>query len=138
MERIAPAPWFLVRGFDHAGTIPATDALGGARMARVGLMVEETRDATSANDDPLVRIAARRIVRKIKAEAQTPQFGRLLILQAAGAAGDALLALALAGTLFFSVPTADARGKIVLYLLLTMAPFAIVGPLMARFLDRHK
>ena len=90
------------------------------------------------DDESLVRIAARRAVRKVRAEAETPEFGRLLILQASSAAGDALFALALAGTLFFSLPDADARGKIVLYLLLTMAPFALVGPILARFLDAHR
>lgn len=89
-------------------------------------------------DESLVRIAARRTAKKIRAEAETPEFGRLLIIQATSAAGDALFALALAGTLFFSLPDAEARGKIVLYLLLTMAPFALVGPLLARFLDAHR
>jgi hypothetical protein len=89
-------------------------------------------------DEPLVRIAARRAARKLRAEAATPEFGRLLILQATSATGDALVALALAGTLFFSVPAADARGNLVIYLLLTMAPFAVVGPLLARFLDAHR
>ena len=90
------------------------------------------------DDEPLVRIATRRAVRKMKAEAETPEFGRLLILQASSAAGDALFALALAGTLFFSLPDTEARGKIVLYLLLTMAPFALIGPLLARVLDAHR
>lgn len=97
-----------------------------------------SRAEPPVDDEPLVRIAARRAVKKLRAEAETPAFGRLLVLQAASAAGDALLALALAGTLFFSLPPADARGRIVLYLLLTMAPFAVVGPLLARFLDGHR
>lgn len=63
---------------------------------------------------------------------------RLLLHQASGAAGDALVALALAGSLFFSVPEATARGRVLLYLGLTMAPFAVVAPLLARILDRFK
>ena len=58
--------------------------------------------------------------------------------QASGAAGDALVTLALAGSLFFSVPEATARGRVLLYLALTMAPFAIVSPLLARTLDRFR
>ena len=69
------------------------------------------RTRSGVDDDSLVRIAARRAAKKIRAEAETPEFGRLLILQAASAAGDALLALALAGTLFFSVPAADAAWR---------------------------
>ncbi len=57
-------------------------------------------------------------------------------MQALGAAGDALVALALAGSLFFSVPETTARGRVLLYLLLTMAPFAIAAPLLSRALDR--
>jgi hypothetical protein len=63
---------------------------------------------------------------------------RLLWFQASGAAGDALVALTLAGSLFFSVPAATARGRVLLYLLLTMAPLAIVSPLLARTLDRFR
>ena len=63
---------------------------------------------------------------------------RLLWHQASGAAGDALVALALAGSLFFSVPETTARGRVLLYLGLTMAPFAVVSPLLARILDRFK
>ena len=63
---------------------------------------------------------------------------RLLMHQVSGAAGDALVALALAGSLFFSVPETTARGRVLLYLGLTMAPFAIVSPLLARILDRFK
>lgn len=96
------------------------------------------RAERSVDDEPLVRIAARRVAKKVRAEAETPEFGRLLALQACSAAGDALIALALAGSLFFSIPAAEAKGKVVLYLVLTMAPFAVVGPLLARSLDSHR
>ncbi|MGI8774699.1 MAG: MFS transporter [Actinomycetota bacterium] len=85
-----------------------------------------------------VSIVARRAVNKLRKDAKTPEFGRLLLYQATGAAGDALLALALAGTLFFSVPETTARGRVALYLALTVAPFAVVSPVLARILDRHR
>jgi hypothetical protein len=50
--------------------------------------------------------------------------------------GDALIALALAGSLFFSIDPSDARWRIGLYLALTMAPFAVVAPLIGPSLDR--
>ena len=96
------------------------------------------REVGAADEESLLRIAARRAVRGLRRDATTPGFARLLMFQASGAAGDALLALALAGTLFFSVPEATARGKVALYLLLTVAPFAVVSPLLARVLDRHR
>ncbi|MCF6378982.1 MFS transporter [Nocardioides KLBMP 9356] len=61
---------------------------------------------------------------------------RLIELHAFNAAGDAAVTISLAGTLFFSVPTGEARGQVALFLALTMLPFAIVAPLIGPFLDR--
>ncbi|HEY7875711.1 MAG TPA: MFS transporter [Actinomycetota bacterium] len=90
------------------------------------------------DEDSLFVIAFRRIVRRLRHDAGTPEFGRLLLVQASGSAGDALLALALAGSLFFSVPETTARGRVGLYLALTVAPFAIVSPLLSRVLDHFR
>jgi hypothetical protein len=51
-------------------------------------------------------------------------------------AGDALLAIALSDSIFFSVPVGQARWRVTAYLLLTMLPLALAGPLMAPILDR--
>ena len=53
-------------------------------------------------------------------------------------AGDTLVTMALADSLFFSIRPGAARGKVILYLLLTMAPFAVVGPLLGPVLDRSR
>jgi hypothetical protein len=53
-------------------------------------------------------------------------------------AGDTLVAVALAGTLFFSVPSSEARGNVALYLLLTLAPFAVVAPVLGGIFGRFK
>src|SRR6266700_1317568 len=63
---------------------------------------------------------------------------RLLDLHAASCAGDALIAVGLAGTIFFQVPTGEARGKVALYLLITMAPFALLAPVVGPVLDRFR
>jgi MFS family permease len=63
---------------------------------------------------------------------------RLIELHAVNAAGDAALAVSLAGTLFFTVPSGEARGQIALFLGVTMLPFAIVAPLIGPFLDRFR
>ncbi len=60
---------------------------------------------------------------------------RLAWVHAISTLGDALVAVALAGTLFFAVPVAAARPRVALYLLLTVAPFAVVAPLLGRLLD---
>lgn len=61
---------------------------------------------------------------------------RLIELHAFNAAGDAAVAISLAGTLFFQVPSGEARDQVALFLGLTMLPFAIVAPLIGPFLDR--
>jgi MFS family permease len=100
--------------------------------------VSSARQSKNSDDEPLFRIAARRTAKRWREDAATPEFGRFLAYQATGAAGDALIALGLAGSLFFSVPQADARDRVALYLLFTMAPFAIAAPFLATFLDRHR
>ncbi|QWC84115.1 MFS transporter [Nocardioidaceae bacterium] len=61
---------------------------------------------------------------------------RLIEMHAFSAAGDAAVAISLAGTLFFAVPTGEARGQVALFLGLTMLPFAVVAPLIGPLLDR--
>lgn len=63
---------------------------------------------------------------------------RLLELHAFNTAGDAAVAVSLAGTLFFTVPTEEAGAQVALFLVLTMLPFAIVAPLIGPFLDRFR
>jgi len=51
-------------------------------------------------------------------------------------ASDAAIAVALANTLFFSAATGEDKTKVALYLLITIAPFAIIAPLIGPLLDR--
>jgi MFS family permease len=69
--------------------------------------------------------------------APTP-FARLVYAHAVSVAGDACITVSLAGSLFFQNPTAAAREKVLLYLALTMAPFAIVAPVLGPALDRSR
>ncbi|HZA84541.1 MAG TPA: hypothetical protein VFC13_24200 [Actinomycetes bacterium] len=72
---------------------------------------------------------------QLRARAGGRPLDRLAWVHATSTAGDALVAVALAGTLFFAVPVAAARPRVALYLLLTVAPFAVVAPLLGRLLD---
>ncbi|WP_280269572.1 MFS transporter [Nocardia wallacei] len=49
---------------------------------------------------------------------------------------DAAIAVALANTLFFSAASAESKSKVALYLLITIAPFAVIAPLIGPLLDR--
>jgi MFS family permease len=83
------------------------------------------------------RYTARQARRAADAEgAGDSGLARLIELHAFNAAGDTAVAISLAGTLFFQVPTGEARGQVALFLGLTMLPFAIVAPLIGPFLDR--
>lgn len=63
---------------------------------------------------------------------------RLIDLHGVNGVGDALVAVGLAGTLFFSVPVGEARPRVALYLLVTMAPFALLAPVVGPMLDRFQ
>jgi len=67
--------------------------------------------------------------------AVTP-FIRLARVHAGNSAADAMIAVALAGSLFFSIDPDAARWRVLLYLLLTIAPFAIVGPFIGPAIDK--
>ncbi len=51
-------------------------------------------------------------------------------------ATDAAMAVALANTLFFAAATGESKDRVALYLLITIAPFAVIAPLIGPALDR--
>src|SRR5215475_5134647 len=63
---------------------------------------------------------------------------RLLDLHAASCAGDTLVTMGLATTVFFNAQVGQARGQVALYLLITMVPFAILAPIVGPLLDRFR
>ena len=62
---------------------------------------------------------------------------RLTELHAVNVAADAALTVSLAGTVF-ALPTDEARGRVALFLVLTMAPFVLLAPLIGPLLDRFR
>ncbi len=79
-----------------------------------------------------------RVVHRLTGASGASQTGlsALIELTAAGSAGDAFVAVALAGTVFFNTSLHEARSQVVLYLVLTMAPFALLAPFIGPMLDR--
>lgn len=88
--------------------------------------------ATGAGVMRLVRFARRQARAQGAGESG---LARIIELHTFNTAGDAAVAIALAGTLFFAQP-GEARDQVALFLGLTMLPFAIVAPLLGPFLDR--
>ncbi len=123
---------------------PPTDATAGSRLAGAGRGVRAASRGVGRGVAGATRVTGRAgkfTVRQARRAARAEGAGesglsRLIELHAFNAAGDAAVAISLAGTLFFQVPTGEARGQVALFLGLTMLPFAIVAPLIGPFLDR--
>lgn len=60
----------------------------------------------------------------------------LIEMTAVSGGADAFVTVALAGTIFFSTSVDQARGRVVLFLIITMAPFALLAPFIGPALDR--
>ena len=69
---------------------------------------------------------------------QRSPFGRLALTHVLMTAGDTMFAVSLAGSLFFSISPTAAKDKVLLYLLLTMGPFAVVAPALGPLIDRSR
>ena len=65
-------------------------------------------------------------------------FQRFARVHTLSSIGDGLVTIALAGSIFFSVDPSAAREKVALYLFLTIAPFAVVTPLIGPAVDRAR
>ncbi|MBZ5739590.1 MFS transporter [Nocardioides mangrovi] len=117
----------------HPETRAGADATEEGRGAKVARGLGATARATGRAGRYTMRQARR------AAEAQgagESGLSRLIQMHFFNTAGDAAVAISLAGTLFFTVPSGEARGQVALFLGLTMLPFAIVAPLIGPFLDR--
>src|SRR5687768_62319 len=110
----------------------------GVRHARVTPLGQDERMARPfAVTRDVSRTAARRVRAAARADgADRSGLAALISVHALHAAGDALVAVALAGTLFFNVPLGEARTSVGLYLLLTMLPFTLLVPVAGPLLDR--
>jgi hypothetical protein len=64
------------------------------------------------------------------------KFRRLSITHAAMVGGDAAMIVALADSLFFSIEPGAARGRVLLFLIVSFAPFVVIAPLIGPVIDR--
>ncbi|SNR84040.1 Major Facilitator Superfamily protein [Blastococcus mobilis] len=111
---------------------PTTALPGPAAPAKLTV----TRVA-AARSRELTAAAARRVRAASRADgAGESGLTQLLWVNALHMAGDAMIAVSLAGTLFFAATTDAQRGNVALYLLVTMAPFAVLAPVIGPALDR--
>jgi hypothetical protein len=64
------------------------------------------------------------------------KFRRLAITHAAMMGGDAAMLVALADSLFLSISPSAARGRVLLFLVVSFAPFLLIAPLIGPVIDR--
>ncbi len=104
----------------------------------------QVNEAASTASTAAEAATKRRLTRRVEGSSGGPgaeafsvsTFARLARTHGMSAGGDALVAIALADSLFFSIDPNDARWQVALYLMLTMAPFAIVAPFLGPAMDR--
>ncbi|MED7929371.1 MFS transporter [Nonomuraea sp. LP-02] len=116
------------------GAADAGRAAGRAGRATAGGTARAGR--ATANGVRSVGRATRRLT--YAGGAGRTGLGRLIELSAGNSAGDALVTVALASTVFFGVPVGEARGSVALYLVITMLPFALLAPFVGPILDRFR
>ncbi|KNB51507.1 MFS transporter [Streptomyces caatingaensis] len=110
--------------------------MGAIRSAKGGPLRRGGQGVVRAVRAP-VSFAARGVRRATNAHgAGESGLAKLIELHAVNSAGDMMVTVALASTIFFSVPTEAARGRVALYLAVTMAPFTLLAPVIGPLLDR--
>ena len=86
-----------------------------------------------------VRLISRKVILASKADgAHESGLTALIWNQVLSYGTDAMITVALAGTVFFGASAHAQRGNVLLYLLVTMAPFALVAPFIGPALDRFQ
>lgn len=68
-------------------------------------------------------------------QAPATPFRRLAVVHLLSTGGDAITAVALAGSVFVSVSLTAARGRTAIGLVCTLLPFLVVGPFLGRIID---
>jgi MFS family permease len=119
-----------VNGAGPGTSRPGSPPSGAPRKLTVTrVAAARTRELTAA--------AVRRVMAASRADgAAESGLAQLLWVNALHMAGDAMIAVSLAGTLFFAAATNAQKSNVALYLLVTMAPFAVLAPVIGPALDR--
>ncbi|HZC72913.1 MAG TPA: MFS transporter [Jatrophihabitans sp.] len=108
---------------------PPPTGAGGAALILGRAAVQGTNKAA--------RLVTRKVITASKANgADESGLTALIWNQVLSYGTDAMITVALASTVFFGASASAQRGNVLLYLLITMAPFAVVAPVIGPLLDR--
>lgn len=120
----------------HSGSGPAAPP-GRTRTPPAGTGGVTVTRAVLARSSYLSRLLAHKVITASEADgARESGLTAMIWNQVMSYGADAMVTVALAGTVFFSAPSDAQRGNVLLYLLMTMAPFAVVAPIIGPALDR--
>ncbi len=98
---------------------------------------EQPARGVVARGNHLAKNVTRKVIDASKADgAHESGLTALIWNQVLSYGTDAMITVALAGTVFFGASPHAQRGNVLLYLLVTMAPFALVAPVIGPALDR--
>ena len=93
--------------------------------------------AAFSRTNQAARVVTRKVISASKADgADRSGLTALIWNQVLSYGTDAMITVALAGTVFFGASAHAQRGNVLLYLVVTMAPFAVVAPIIGPALDR--
>ncbi|HQV90535.1 MAG TPA: MFS transporter, partial [Phycicoccus sp.] len=110
----------------------------GAALRASGRAIGRGSRATARGVAIGSRAANARFQRFSRADgADASGLARFVEMHGINVAADAALTVSLAGTVF-AMPVDEARGQVALFLLLTMAPFVVLAPLIGPVLDRFR
>jgi MFS family permease len=108
---------------------PGATTAGGAALLIGRAAITQTNRAA--------RVITRKVITASKADgADESGLTSLIWNQVLSYGTDAMITVALASTVFFGASSNAQRGNVLLYLLITMAPFAVVAPVIGPALDR--
>ena len=116
----------------HSGT-----AVEAGPTPTVGKAAVKLGKATVNGTHKAARTVTRKVISLSEADgAKESGLTALIWNQVLSYGTDAMITVALAGTVFFGASSSAQRGNVLLYLLVTMAPFAVVAPVIGPALDR--
>jgi MFS family permease len=120
-----------------SGPVPSSNGARPPRTAPTGTGELTVTRAVWARGRYFSKLLAHKVITASEADgAKESGLTALIWNQVMSYAADAMVTVALAGTVFFSAPSQAQRGNVMLYLLMTMAPFAVVAPVIGPALDR--
>ncbi|WP_375480767.1 MFS transporter [uncultured Jatrophihabitans sp.] len=129
-------PSYAPAGADPYGS-PTYHHTPAARQASAAGAQRGVGRAAVAGTNRAARLVTRKVIDASKADgAEESGLTALIWNQVLSYGTDAMITVALAGTVFFGASAHAQRGNVLLYLLITMAPFAVIAPVIGPALDR--